>query len=302
MFTLDSSLVRIALVPLLAAWSCAPSPDTARKSGDQKSGETSAADAKAGDESERPDDGADELGSKNGDEKDDGDEKDEPSSATPKERQRIEFAGSKGDKVPGYLWLPAAKAGKKAPAILLMYGISDDKDSGTIAAAAQELQKKGYASLTIDWPGTGERGSISKQERVINASVKDWTVADYVKAVDFLAKRPEVDAGRIGYVGASMGAMTGLAYAARDKRIKAVVAIVPIPNPLWGGDDPQSSIRAVAPRPVLCISTQDNSDFSGTVCAKNAGENKVLSGGHELEGMRGQVVELTEAFFAKHLN
>lgn len=244
---------------------------------------------------------ADENGKDNDDADDDDESEKTSKSSTPKEKQRIEFRGSKGDKVPGYLWLPSDVTKKKSPAILLMYGISDDKDSGTIDEVARELAKKGYVSLTIDWPGTGERGTISKQDRAIKASVKDWTVADYGEAVKFLVARPEVDPKKIAYIGASMGAMTGLAFAAKDTRIKAVVAIVPIPNPLWGTDDPMKTIQAMKSRPVLCISTQDNRDLSGLVCQNNSSENKQLSGGHELEGMHGEVIDLTEAFLKRSL-
>jgi pimeloyl-ACP methyl ester carboxylesterase len=219
------------------------------------------------------------------------------------EKRRVTFAGSRGDTVPGYLWLPQRSAGQKFPTVLLMYGIKGDKDSGSIGAAAELISQSGYAALTIDWPGTGERGSIGNQERIMNTDVLNWTVGDYGTAFQYLQTVPEVDTQRLGYVGASMGAMTGSVFAAREPLVKAMVAIVPIPNPLWGGDDPSSRIGQIAPRPVLCISTNDNSDFSSTVCARvgAGGEKQALSGGHELEGMQGQVVASTVAFLNAHL-
>lgn len=289
---------RSLIAAFLLASGCAPAADRPAQEkqteedegGPNQKKKTSSGDA---DKADKNQDSAD---------RNDGDADRKPDgTGTPKDKQRVELKGSKGDKMPGYLWLPALKSGEKAPAILLMYGISDDKDSGTIGAAAKLLAEKGYASLTVDWPGTGERGSISKQDRIINASVKDWTVADYGQAVAYLAGRPEIDSSKIAYVGASMGAMTGLAFAAKDPRVKAMVAIVPIPNPLWGSDAPESAIRAVAPRPVLCISTSDNSDLSSMVCGNNGGENRTLAGGHELQGMHGEVVDLTVAFLKKSL-
>jgi len=220
-----------------------------------------------------------------------------------KVKKRITFAGSRGDSVPGYLWLPARRSGQKLPAILAMYGIDGSKDDSEIAHAADLLTGDGYAVMTIDWPGTGDRGSISKTDRVIKKDVLTWTVGDYKVAVDFLQAQPEVDPSRLGYVGASMGAMTGIAFASREPRIKTLVAVVPIPNPLWGGDDPEVLISRLG-RPVLCINTDDNSDFSALVCNNNVGagsERQALPGGHELEGFRDQVVQAAKTFLDKNL-
>ena len=220
-----------------------------------------------------------------------------------KVKKRVTFSGSRGDTVPGYLWLPQRRSGQKLPAILAMYGIDGSKDDSEIAHAADLLTDDGYVVMTIDWPGTGDRGSISKTDRVIKKDVLTWTVGDYKVAVDFLQAQPEVEASRLGYVGASMGAMTGIAFASREPRIKTLVAVVPIPNPLWGGDDPEVLISRLG-RPVLCINTDDNSDFSALVCNNNVGagsERQALPGGHELEGFRDQVVQAAKTFLDKNL-
>jgi dienelactone hydrolase len=203
--------------------------------------------------------------------------------------------------VPGYLWLPARRDGERFPAVLVLYGIKGDKNSGDVASAAEALNANGIAAMTIDWPGTGDRGSIGNQQRITSRDVLTWTVADYGAAVSFLESQPEVDGRRIAYVGASMGAMTGSVFAATDRRVKAFVAIVPIPNPLWGGDNPQTRIRQIAPRPVLCIYAANNADMSANVCNGSGGRTHALPGGHELEGFKGDVVQKTKAFLIKHL-
>lgn len=216
-------------------------------------------------------------------------------------RERITFRGSRGDKVPGYLWLPEGR--QRHPVVLVMYGIQGDKDDDSVRLVAEFLNRKGFAAMTLDWPGTGERGDLGTQDRIVDPSVMAWTVEDYGAAVKYLKGRDEIDDDRIGFAGASMGAMTGLVFASLDKRVKAVVAIVPIPNPLWGSNDPTARIRAVAPRPVLCVHTQDNADFSGVVC-DNVGSNgtkKAFAGDHELVDFRDQVAEDAAAFFVKHL-
>lgn len=219
-------------------------------------------------------------------------------------RQKIQFAGSRGDVVPGYLWVPRGTPGKRYPGIIVMYGITGNKDDGGVAEASQILANSGFVAMTLDWPGTGDRlPPIKKSDRVTDPRVKDWTVDDYGAALNWLSARPEVDPQRLGYAGASMGAMTGLAFAKRDQRIRAVVAMVPIPVPLlWGSDDPSLSIGAVAPRPVLCIMA--TGDSAGPAVCNNAGPNSekmTLQDGHELSGSRVQAANAARNFFIRHL-
>ena len=49
---------------------------------------------------------------------------------------------------------------------------------------------------------------------------------DYSRATDFLTARPEVDKDRLGFVGISWGAITGITYVAYDPRIKAMGSMV----------------------------------------------------------------------------
>jgi dienelactone hydrolase len=50
-------------------------------------------------------------------------------------------------------------------------------------------------------------------------------VYDSLRAVDFLARRPDVDAARLGTLGISMGSTMAWWLAALDERIKATVDI-----------------------------------------------------------------------------
>lgn len=184
-----------------------------------------------------------------------------------------------------------------------MYGISGDKDSDSMQDAATKLAEKGYVTLTIDWPGTGDRQpSIEKSDRVLNTEILEWTVNDYRSAVDYLVKQKFVDGNRIGYIGASMGAMTGLAFAGDDRRIKAMVAIVPIPNPLWGNKAPEQQIKKMSNRSLLCLYTKE--DFSNSVCEQATGTKvkiKEYQGGHELEDLRDDAVKDSVSFLKKNL-
>lgn len=224
-------------------------------------------------------------------------------SATVGLRQKIQFTGSKGDLVPGYLWLPANVAGKKLPGLIFMYGINGNKDDGGVDAAAKILAAADFVVMTMDWPGTGDRlPAISSKFRVMDPLVKDWTVADYGAALTWLASRPEVRSDRLGYAGASMGAMTGLSFTKMDTRIKAMVAMVPLPNPLWFPNDPQSAIGEIAPRPLLCIMA--SAESAGKSVCDRAGANaekKTFQDVHELTNSRTLAANAARDFFIRTL-
>jgi hypothetical protein len=226
-------------------------------------------------------------------------------SFTPGEKSPIQFRGSAGDNVPGYLWVPPGiSAGKKMPAALIMYGLGGDKDDGTIAKAAGRLNASGIIAMTIDWPGTGDRGTITNAQRILGQGFEQ-TVGDYRLAFDYLAANNLVDSARLGYAGASWGADTGLAFAASDPRVKAFVAIVPVPNPLLGTNAPNLKIKQIAPRPLLCIFIEGGVDLSQTVCNDGKAATTELFGfknvDHNLSTVRDEVGNQIAQFLVKKL-
>ena len=105
------------------------------------------------------------------------------------------------------------RASGPVPAVLIMCGADMFKeDRGWAAEFALE---NGLASLVMDAPGTGENPFAWDP-----ASVKAW-----IAAIDWLAARPEVDAGRIGAFGISRGGYSVMQLAGcYPHMIKAVVA------------------------------------------------------------------------------
>jgi len=188
---------------------------------------------------------------------------------------RVEFNGIKGDRVPAYLYVPRGKAAKaKAPfpAILLQYGTGGNKTTNYIVAIGKQFVAAGYVVLTIDSPNCGERKSKDRKasgglSRISAEQVMHYC-GDYSRAVDFLAARPEVDKERLGYVGISWGAITGITYVAYDPRIKAMGSMVGGGNFVGSytaaaaekaaregsrSSDPVFHVARVAPRPLLFI-------------------------------------------------
>ncbi len=197
---------------------------------------------------------------------------------------RVEFNGIKGDRVPGFLYVPKNNAATR-PAVLLQYGSGGHKGVDYIVSLGRQFVDHGFVVLTIDSPGRGERRSKEKRNT-------DWLfsnegretflqfLGDYSRAVDLLVSRPEVDRERIGYVGISWGAITGVTYVAHDPRIKAMCSMVgggnflSLAGILGNGDktngngstndpkdskekpvpiDPVRHVSRIAPRPLLML-------------------------------------------------
>lgn len=186
---------------------------------------------------------------------------------------RIEFVGIKDDRVPAYLYVPKRKDGDKKvlPAILLQYGSGGNKKTDYIVAIGKQFVSRGYVVLTIDSPNQGERRNKDNKTASLTMMSAEQVMhycGDYCRAVDYLESRKDVDKNRLGYVGISWGAITGITYVAYDPRIKAIGSMV------GGGDflqlfskkaaekvalegsksgDPVYHVARIAPRPLLFI-------------------------------------------------
>ena len=106
-----------------------------------------------------------------------------------------------------------ASAENPAPAVLIMCGGDMFKeDRGWAGEMALE---HGLATLVMDGPGTGENPFPYEPESVVA-----WKAA-----VDYLAARPEVDAGRIGAFGISRGGYSVMLLAGTyPEKVRAAVA------------------------------------------------------------------------------
>jgi acetyl esterase/lipase len=95
---------------------------------------------------------------------------------------------------------------------------------------AQELTQNGYAVLCIDTWAFGERRGWSESEifkHMLWSGQVMWgmMVYDSLRAIDYLVSRPDVDAGRLGTMGISMGSTMAWWLAALDTRIRVCVDI-----------------------------------------------------------------------------
>lgn len=133
-------------------------------------------------------------------------------SPSPMERVEIPFEGKS---IPGILSLTPSR--KKAPTVLFVPGMDLHKENG-INLLQNPFVSRGMNSLVIDGPGQGE-----SLMRKIWVDEENYGRAGKA-AIDYLVKRPEVDAQRIGIHGVSMGTYWGPLIAIHDSRVKAVAA------------------------------------------------------------------------------
>lgn len=161
--------------------------------------------------------------------------------------ERFHFDNGLGDRVPGVLLLPKATSAK-VPGILYHHWHGGEYDHGKVelfetnhtpVAPGPALVKRGFAVLAIDAACFGERQgqgadglkgsagemSAAKFDLWMGRTLWGRMVRDDRQALDYLASRPEVDAGRIGAMGMSMGATRTWWLMAVDERVQAGVAV-----------------------------------------------------------------------------
>ncbi len=108
--------------------------------------------------------------------------------------------------------LSAPAEGGSVPAVLICHGSDGVDGRGDFHAAA--LNAAGIATLEIDmWAARGVgRGAAARPRSVPE------TLPDAFAAAAFLARQPEIDAGRIGILGFSWGGVVSLLTATRRWR------------------------------------------------------------------------------------
>ncbi|MBI2347497.1 MAG: alpha/beta hydrolase, partial [Deltaproteobacteria bacterium] len=124
----------------------------------------------------------------------------------PAERHEVPFENFR---MAAYLRVPPGI--KKPPVVVIISGLESTKEEAR--TMEDGLLRRGLATFTFDGPGQGESwfqgGLIVEFERATSA------------VIDYLEKLLQVDAGRVGVFGPSMGGYLGPRSAACDARIKA---------------------------------------------------------------------------------
>jgi len=161
-------------------------------------------------------------------------------------RFHVTFTSARDERVPALLVLPA-DAAPPHPVILILHGVFGYKSSPNQVKRSDALVAAGYATLRIDGKYRGEReamaaGGLGLQTAYFyrNRDAMIQTVVDLMRGLDYLASRNDIDAGRVGFTGFSMGGAIGAIFCAIDERVKAAVLGI------TGGDFDKLNIRAGA--------------------------------------------------------
>ena len=121
-----------------------------------------------------------------------------------------------GGSLPAY-FVPGRGEGRR-PCVIQWNGLDSTKEMMFYSGFGDELAARGISTLMVDTPGSGEalrlRGLHARPETEV------WAAA----CADYLETRPDVDPGRLGLVGWSLGGYYAPRAAAFEKRIKLVVA------------------------------------------------------------------------------
>jgi dienelactone hydrolase len=131
----------------------------------------------------------------------------------PCERVDIPYEGSA---FPGLLATVPGVA--NPPCMVFCNGLDSVKEMIYRCGIAQELQRRGIATLMVDHPGVGEALRLRGLTAVHDS--ERWAGA----AVDFLERDGRVDATRVGMMGWSLGGYYAPRAAAFEKRFKLCVA------------------------------------------------------------------------------
>lgn len=156
--------------------------------------------------------------------------------------EKLLYEGRTGEWISANLYLPKSGSAKY-PGILFQAGHSKDgKAADTYQRCCQALAQLGFAVLTFDPFGQGERTNYPGADGLTRFAVADdehtvpgrqlllagetmtrLLLEDAIKSLDVLASVPQVDAHGIGAAGQSGGGTLTMMLAAVDDRISAAV-------------------------------------------------------------------------------
>ena len=139
-------------------------------------------------------------------------------------RRDVTFT-SQGVDCAGWLFVPDGLAeGQQAPAIVMANAFSAVKEI-YLSNHAERFAAAGFVVLAFDYRTFGGSGGEPRCQIFPHDQVDDLR-----NAISWLGTQPEVDATRIGAWGVSLGGGHVMFLSAFDKRIKAVVAMIPAIN------------------------------------------------------------------------
>jgi dienelactone hydrolase len=185
-----------------------------------------------------------------------------------------------------------AKVNRKLPAVIVLHGTGGSAKGQT--GLLTELAKRNIIGVAIDARYHGERAGGAKGATAYNAAITrawrtkpgepmehpfyDDTCWDLWRTVDYLATRPDVDAGRLGMIGFSMGGIQTWLAASVDERIKVAVPAIGVQSFRWSleNDKWQGRARTIKAAHDAAAKDLGESEVNQKVC--RALWNKIIPG------------------------
>jgi len=236
---------------------------------------------------------------------------------TPARYEDVSITTEDGLTLHGWFMPAASESEEPKPAVLHLHG-----NAGNIydhASFSDFLPSVGVSALIIDYRGYGRSDEAPLRRRGL--------LIDAHAALDYLLTRDDVDAGRIGVLGVSLGSAPAMALVAERDKVRAVATIgafsswqgvahdaIPFVGPLLlsGGMDQVDAIERFGDRPYLIVHGEMDEVIDPRHAAilkarcdelgvraelrlvPGADHNRILSTNPEIEG------EIA-AFFTQHL-
>lgn len=232
-------------------------------------------------------------------------------------RLRFEIS-SRGDRVPGTLWLPEEK--EPAPLVLLVHATGSTKDAPFLKTCGAAWVAQGAAVACFDLPLHGERESAKLSQAFLTAfedpelldpererlcaEFAHQALLDGQRTLDALEALPEIDAGRVALIGFALGAAVGAHWSAEDSRIGATA--LALTGSGIGALDPSDAVRRIGSRPLLFVNAKGDERVprrAAEVLHAAAGvDSEVVwvEGGHAELGEVG--LDALQRFVARYLN
>ncbi len=190
----------------------------------------------------------------------------------------ITYRSVHNKKVTALLTVPKNTSGP-IPVIILLHGKGDKKTVDYIEFGNDYFYNNGYAVLRLDVSNHGDRienefdFDFTGKHKYWTRNIITQTVFDLRRAVDLIEKREELDQKNIGFLGISLGGITGAVFCGVDKRVKVPVLVLAggQMNLMFGANalssdtkdylsiiEPMNFIEQITPRPLLMINAEND--------------------------------------------
>ena len=164
--------------------------------------------------------------------------------------ERVTFRTDDGTTVAGTWYEPASRP---APAVILVHMLQ--RSSRDWEPLAARLATEGIGALAVDLRGHGDTpGSAADYAGMVH---------DLRAARRYLATRGDVSPGRVGFIGASLGATLAVQASAEDPSVSTVALLSPSLD--YRGIRLDPVVRKYGARPLLLVASDDDGYASRSV-------------------------------------